>query len=173
MSKILGSWSGMRKYLEKEMLAESLQGRIRYNCTRYVGMDMDHIFGVFIDDVLVKQFSYETLNTYFINQGYKNDVANLSEIQKYWNEFWELFEKYPMETRVEYSDEEFSGALKEYRNQSIEKSISSSNPIVRMFAILDRRIGKRALKNQKNNIEFQPEWLQQFYRLRIEAESIV
>ena len=35
MGKILGSWSGMRKYLESEMLAESLHGRIRYGCTSY------------------------------------------------------------------------------------------------------------------------------------------
>ena len=39
MGKILGSWSGMRKYLEREMLAESLHGRIRYGCTSYPGMD--------------------------------------------------------------------------------------------------------------------------------------
>ena len=39
MSKILGSWSGMRKYLEQEMLAECLHGRVRYNCNSYVGMD--------------------------------------------------------------------------------------------------------------------------------------
>lgn len=38
MSKILGSWSATRKYLEKEMLAESLSGRVRYNCTAYPGM---------------------------------------------------------------------------------------------------------------------------------------
>ena len=30
MRKILGSWSGMRKYLEQDMIAESLKGRIRY-----------------------------------------------------------------------------------------------------------------------------------------------
>lgn len=39
MSKILGSWSGMRKYLEKEILADSLCGRVRYGCTAYIGMD--------------------------------------------------------------------------------------------------------------------------------------
>ena len=33
MGKALGSWSGMRKYLEQEMLADSLLGRIRYGCT--------------------------------------------------------------------------------------------------------------------------------------------
>ena len=46
MGKILGSWSGMRKYLEQDMLANSLQGRIRYGCTTYVGMDGCHIFEV-------------------------------------------------------------------------------------------------------------------------------
>ena len=56
MSKILGSWSGMRKYLEKEMLAECLQGRVRYNCTTFVGMDGCHIFELYIDDNLIKQF---------------------------------------------------------------------------------------------------------------------
>ena len=40
MRKILGSWSGMRKYLEEDMLARSLRGRVRYGCTRYVGMDL-------------------------------------------------------------------------------------------------------------------------------------
>ena len=45
-----GSWSGMRKYLEKEMLADCLKGRIRYFCTTYVGMDSCRIFEISIDD---------------------------------------------------------------------------------------------------------------------------
>ena len=52
MSEFLGSWSGMRKYLEQEMLAESLKGRVRYGCTTYVGMDGAHVFEVCIDDLL-------------------------------------------------------------------------------------------------------------------------
>jgi len=31
MSKILGSWSAMRRYLEQDMIADSLKGRIRYS----------------------------------------------------------------------------------------------------------------------------------------------
>lgn len=172
MSKILGSWSGMRKYLEKEMLAKSVQGRIRYNCTRYVGMDDCHIFEVFVDNILVKQFSWETLNTYFINQGYKSNNTDSTGIHKYWEEFWKLQDEYPMESRTEYTDWEFSSALEEYRNQAIEESIFSSDPIVRMFAVLDRRIGKRTLSKLKSTIDSQPEWLQQFYKLRVEAEKI-
>jgi hypothetical protein len=49
MAKILGSWSGMRKYLEQEMIAESLRGRVRYGCTAYVGMDGCRIFEICID----------------------------------------------------------------------------------------------------------------------------
>ena len=36
MGKILGSWSGVRKYLEQDMLAPALRGRLRYGCTAYV-----------------------------------------------------------------------------------------------------------------------------------------
>ena len=67
-----GSWSGMRKYLEKEILADSLKGRVRYGCTTYVGMDGCKIFEVCIDDKQVKRFSWETVNNYFIEKGYKS-----------------------------------------------------------------------------------------------------
>lgn len=61
-----------------------------------------------------------------------------SGIGEYWAEFWELLEKYPIDRRTEYTDEEFCEALETYRNQEIQDSIYSLNPIVRMFAILDR-----------------------------------
>ena len=78
MGKILGSWSGMRKYLEQEMLASVLHGRVRYGCTTYVGMDGCRIFEVCIDGRQVKRFSWETVNTYFIENGFtknKNPVG--------------------------------------------------------------------------------------------------
>lgn len=171
MGKILGSWSGMRKYLEQDMLADSLQGRIRYGCTSYVGMDGCRIFEVCIDGEQAKRFSYETVNTYFIDNGYKenNDPSGTRE---YWSEFWPLLEKYSIDQRTEYTDEEFCEALETYRNQSIQESIFSSNPLVRMFAISDRRIGKRTLQKLKDTIEEQPEWLRRFYALRLSSEAI-
>jgi hypothetical protein len=171
MGKILGSWSGMRKYLEQEMLTPSLQGRLRYNCTTYVKMDGCHIFEVCIDGVQVKRFSYETVNTYFIESGYKQESTS-SGVIKYWEDFWALLEEYPMEQRSEFTDDEFCDALEEYRNQDIQNSIFSSNPLVRMFAVLDRRIGKRTLIQLYETIEEQPEWLRQFYLLRLHSENI-
>ena len=171
MGKILGSWSGMRKYLEQEMLADSLKGRIRYGCTRYVGMDTNHVFEVGIDGTQVKRFSWETVNTYFIKSGYTEN-PNPSGTGEYWAEFWELLEKCPMEQRTEYTDEEFCEALEAYRNKDIQDSIHSPNSIVRMFAILDRRVGKRTLVKIKDEVETLPEWVKQFYNLRCEAEKI-
>lgn len=170
MSKVLGSWSGMRKYLEQEMLAGSLQGRVRYGCTAYVGMDGCHIFEVCIDGEQVKRFSWETVNTYFINNGYKEHEAPFG-IAEYWESFWELLDNIPMQSRTEYTDNEFCEALEQYRNQSVQDSICSENPLIRMFAILDRRTGKRTLEKNKQLIRSQPEWLQKIYQIRMDAEQ--
>ena len=171
MGKILGAWSGMRKYLEQEMLAECLQGRIRYNCTAYVGMEGCRLFEIYIDNELVKRFSWETVNSFFIENGYKEN-HNPIGIGEYWDGFWPLLDSVPMQSRTEYTDEEFCDALACYRKQNIQNSIMSENTLVRMFAVLDRRVGKRTLQHLKDEIGQQPEWLQRFYRIRLEAEKI-
>lgn len=171
MGKILGSWSGMRKYLEQEMLAECLNGRIRYGCTTYPGMDDCKVFEICVDGEQIKRFSWETVNTYFINNGYKQNNEPYGRIE-YWSEYWQFLNKIPLTERTEYTDGEFCDALNIYRNQDITKSLYSENPIVRMFAVLDRRAGKRALQNIKEKFENEPKWLQEIYVLRTEAENI-
>lgn len=171
MGKILGSWSGMRKYLEKEMIADCLCGRIRYGCTTYVGMDGCRVFELIIDDMQIKRFSWETVNTYFTNNGYKNS-KDYNGIGEYWNQFIYLLDKIPLYERTEYTDEEFCDALQIYRNQNIQKSIESDNPLVIMFALFDRRIGKRTLIKKASLIKQQPEWLKNIYCVRCEAERI-
>ncbi len=153
------------------MLADSLKGRVRYGCTTYVGMDGCKIFEVCIDDKQVKRFSWETVNNYFVEKGYKTIKKPYGAIE-YWYEFWSLLDKYSLNERTEYKDSEFTEALAEYRNQDIKNSFESDNPIVRMFAILDRRVGKRTLEKLKDMLDEQPEWLKQFYLLRFEAENL-
>lgn len=171
MSKTLGSWSGMRKYLEQEMLADNLKKHVRYNCTTYVGMDGCKVIEVFNDDVMLKRFSLETVNTYFIENGYKKN-REFYGTNEYWEGFVSLLDKITISQRAEHTDDEFCEALEKYRNQSILDSIYSENPIERMFAVLDRRIGKRTLIKIKDSIHKQPLWLQTFYKLRLSAESI-
>lgn len=160
----------MRKYLEQDMLSPCLHGRVRYGCTEYTGMDGCHIFSVCVDGKTVKRFSWETVNTYFIENGFKPE-SPCTGTSGYWDGFQALLEKYPPEKRTEYTDSEFCIALKAYRNQPISESLFSENPIVRMFAVLDRRVGKRTLDKLPDSIGQQPERLRFFYILRMEAET--
>lgn len=169
MKKALGSWSGMRKYLEDEMLTPTLRGRVRYNCTRYVGMDNCHVFEVYLDGTLAKRFSWETVNDWLIENGRRKKGYGL---QDYWSGFFDLLAAVPPESRTAYTDEEFCEALEIYRNQPIADSICAANPIVRMFALLDRRVGKRRLLTLQDALCKDPAWLTRFYALRIEAEKI-
>lgn len=170
MGKILGSWSGMRKYLEKEMLADCLKGRIRYECTAYPGMDGCHIIRIFIDDKHFKSFSMETVNTFFIDNGYKENSEPCGQ-GEYWKDYWNILDKTPITQRCEYTDEEFCEALEKYRNQNIKQSLESQNPLEIMFALFDRRVGKRTLESLKDKIEIFPEWIKNIYFLRIQKEK--
>ena len=153
-----GSWSGMRKFLEQDILAECLRGRIRYNCPGGVNLYEFHRIEVCVDGKPYKNFSWEAVNSYFIRQGYVQKTYPMN-VMDYWKDYWNTFDEYPMASRAEYTDREFAEALGAYRQQDIQSSLASENPIVRMFAVLDRRVGKRTLATLKEETKKQPEWL--------------
>ena len=51
----------------------------------------------------------------------------------------------------------FYNAFAEFDNQDIETSLKSENLIVKIFAVLDRRVGKRRLKIMKETIMDEPD----------------
>ena len=57
--------------------------------------------------------------------------------------------------------------------KSIEKSLVSDNPIVRIFAILDRRLGKRRLLALEESMEQELDWVRAFYVIRMQAEGLM
>ncbi|WP_456300802.1 SF0329 family protein [Variimorphobacter saccharofermentans] len=63
-------------------------------------------------------------------------------------------------------------AVEEFLNSNIRESLFSENPLIRLLAIVDRRVGKRTLKEIKASIPQQPVWLKYFYELRVQAEMI-
>jgi len=56
-----------------------------------------------------------------------------------------------------------------FRNMSIKDALDSENYIIKILAILDKRIGKRTLDQIKTANEYlqYPPWVQQFYHLRL------
>lgn len=161
------TWSGIRKKLEKEYLAQSLRGHIQYYAILY-SRSPDH-------------------------EGRAAIRYDGKEIIKgcYWNDWVKapLFptdEKYDkrMSTQMAYMDDTalklgvfdqrcFYNAFAEFDNQSIEESLNSDNLIVRIFAVLDRRIGKRRLALMKETIENEPATFQEFYAIRAKAEGLL
>jgi hypothetical protein len=60
-----------------------------------------------------------------------------------------------------------------FDNQSIEKSLVSQNPLVRIFALLDRRLGKRRLLALEKSLEQELDWVRAFYVTRMQAEGLM
>ena len=66
----------------------------------------------------------------------------------------------------------FYQAFEEFDNQNIDKSLSSDNLIVRIFGILDRRVGKRRLISMRNFMEDQHSVFQELYAIRVHHEGL-
>lgn len=66
----------------------------------------------------------------------------------------------------------FYQAFEEFDNQNIDKSLVSDNLIVCIFAVLDRRVGKRRLLSMRELMENQPSVFQEFYAIRMHHEGL-
>ena len=69
----------------------------------------------------------------------------------------------------------FYTAFYEFDNQSIEMSLKSENLLVRIFAILDRRVGKRRLTSIRRTLEKDTsisDVFKEFFAIRIKAEGM-
>ena len=71
-----------------------------------------------------------------------------------------------------FDQRDFYMAFQKFDNQSIESSLTDENPIVRVFALLDRRLGKRRLAALEETMEQELDWVRPFYFLRMEAEGL-
>lgn len=171
-------WSRTKKRLEEDLLCEELRGRVKYFLTHYHGAPDNYgRFCVRIDGV-----EYVQANPYNENEifAYANELQKERNVpHREWVQNHFLYEEENLEieaiaekkamTENKMDVWQVLRAMDEYLNNDIKKSLASDNEVVRMFAILDRRVGKRTLEKLKDKIEEQPEWLQKFYRLRLEG----
>ena len=154
-----GSWKGMKKRLEQDLLCSGLRGRVSYQLTKYTkyGSSGD-CASVSLDGCAVKKFGFMYAHARLEKAGLLAEGMHV----------WDV----PMNERDDYELWEFADALKTFRNQPIELSVQSGNPIIRMFAIVDRRVGKRTLMKLRDSVGDQPEWLRKLYTTRMNAEGI-
>ena len=165
------SWSDLKNRLEKELLCDSLKGRVEYYYTSYHEVRNAYSCGgLRVDGKNAFRFSW--------NKGYEQEA----DISRYWEEKgrfdWndvpqELQEKWDRECI--YGDGDFIAAIQKLFHLPIEEALVSEDMIVRMLAVLDRRTGKRTLRKlaADEKTKVLPEWLKNVYRLRMEAEGIL
>lgn len=170
MGRPVQSWSSMRKQLEQENVCESLKGRIQYFATRYRKSHDDE------GRVAIRIDGQEVYKSCFFDWDIKRHEA-WKEIDARKNKKTSYLESgEEMElgalNRGGFDQFAFYNAFHFYQNHSIDESLSSPDPIVKLFAIFDKRVGKRRLQKILSEIESQPDWLKIFYRLRMEAEGI-
>lgn len=160
------NWSSIRHKLEKEYLALSLRGRIQYFVTRYkFSHDQEGRAAILLD-------GKEVLRGNYYSKFFKSDLFPRDEkcSHRIKNEY-----SYMDEVALNlgcFDQRCFYSAFEEFDNQSIDESLKSDNLLVRIFAILDRRVGKRRLVKMIEGIDNEPELFQFFYKVRADAEQI-
>lgn len=87
------------------------------------------------------------------------------------DEQMERFEELKWEKEGILSDWDFLQAATDFLQMPIGEALISDNCLIRIFAILDRRAGKRTIKQIQDSEKYKtyPEWVQQFYKLRFES----
>ena len=103
MGKAIESWRGMQNFLEQDMLAECLKGRVRWDCIEFPGLESATAFEVYVDDVLAKRFSMERVACVVCGPkkpGEKRDMKKLRENKKLLVQCWEqMYEEHKFPER--------------------------------------------------------------------------
>lgn len=176
------SWSKTRKILEEEMLCDSLKGRVQYFLTQYHDAHDHHgRFCIRVDgNEYVHANPFNERYSYIEERRIKKE-QNIPHREWTGKEFLHdeenrIIEDQVAEQMIRDNKMEIyhvTRAIEEYFQLDIQAALASSNEMVRLLAVLDRRVGKRTLERLKDEADYQPEWLQKFYMLRLEAEGII
>ena len=179
MAKI---WSKTKKTLEEDLLCEPLRGRVQYFLTHYHGAPDNYgRFCVRVDGAEHVQANPYNENAIFSESNRLQKELNVP--RREWEHGHYLFEEENraiesiaeknamLENRMEIW--QVMRAIDEYMLLPIDKALASDNEVIRLLAVLDRRVGKRTLLKLADRVPEQPEWLRFFYELRLSAEGLL
>lgn len=167
------SWSGLNKLLT-ESLCGALSGRITYFLTRY--HDVHNSYGraaIQLDgDELI---CFKWIEMYRQDSDLAASYAQQAVLPSNltYNDIAETL-KPKWDSNCTYSEMDFLDAVLQFRSLTIKDALKSDNYIIKILAIMDRRVGKRTLAQIADSREFEayPFWVRQFYMLRLSFETV-
>lgn len=157
------SWAGLRSQLQG-FLCESLRDRVSYFLTRY--HDVHNAYGraaIQLDGKELVIFSWIEMyrQEEDLHQSWK-ETGVWDENHLKWKEKWDR--------DCTYYEMDFLDAALRYRNLPVKEALESDDFLLKIFAIMDKRIGKRTLRTIAELEEYKeyPAWVRQFYGLRLQ-----
>lgn len=168
----MSTWSGIRHKLEQDYLCPVLRRRIQYFATSYSkSADHEGQAAIRMDGIEVLRSNYYI---YFENVWTKFHQLRSTTLKDCDSakEAIDRAHAYALE-QGSFDQKVFYKAFGIFDNQSIGKSLVSENPLVRIFALLDRRLGKRRLLALEESMEQELDWVRAFYVIRMQAEGLM
>ncbi|WP_400195212.1 SF0329 family protein [Lysinibacillus telephonicus] len=168
-------WSKAKKHL-KSFICDSLQSRINFQVINYRRAH-DQLGRAVITVDKIEKLSMCTI------------TAEREEFRRTWDKRIEMedfdFDDVEMNRSLQdqsheqlkkdgiYGQYDFFDALEKYFNAPIKDSLKSTDILIKILCLLDRRVGKRTLLKMKETILTEHVLVQDFYKLRCEAENIL
>lgn len=158
------SWGTLNKQLH-ETLCDELKDRITYFYTRFrQAHDAPACAAIRLDGKELLRFkwieSYEQESdiSALIRSG---SPLSIDEMDKQMKPKWDR--------DFTYGGGDFINAAHSFRNMAISDALNSEDYIIRILAIMDKRVGKRTLDTIREAKEYEsyPDWVKQFYDLRL------
>lgn len=178
------SWHKLRKMLEEDYLADSLKGHISYFRTMFRPKSKIDKEDNFYTGIMYIKYDDEIIfkadNKAYFDQGFDRREGSISISPNFYrgknnHVYSEAVLKNQIDSAVSnavyYKD--FREYLDIYINMDIKDALTNDNPVYRMLAILDKRVGKRTLIRLLDTYKDEPEWLQNIYLIRFENEGII
>lgn len=169
-------WSKTKKAL-MERMAYKLKNRVRYNFEVYTTKWRRTEMSVFY--ICVDSNTWFASNPKYFNKEREYFNINVDRNLPY-HEYWEAYysaqknaDSYASEYGLMDIDSMMTYIHLYLNKYSVKKCLDSKNYILKMLAVLDRRIGKRTVKQLVDNISNEPEWFRKFIILRAESEGII
>ncbi len=158
------SWSYLQKQLN-ERLCEALRDRVSYFLTYY--HEVHDSYGraaIRLDGKELAVFSWIDAC-----KQERDAHERWQETGVYDGDAPELKKKWEQEGTL--SEWDFVQAATDFLQMPIADALVSDNCLIRILAVLDRRVGKRRLKQLQDSELYKssPAWMRQFYELRFEG----
>jgi hypothetical protein len=183
-------WSKLKQQLEG-FLCQSLVGRVEYSATgyRYLPDKMGRCY-ITVDKNEILNFGNATgqIRWYQTEQEIKNDPylqisINQEDIERVKNETGgkvpedrlvviaktrriSVYSKEMMDAQAVLCKSDFYTAANAFLSTSIDESLESKDILANIFAIIDRRVGKKRLQNMRETMKMKHPIVQYFYELR-------